>query len=139
MFFGLLIFAWAKVRNDRKKSQELFRYVVSVTTAKPEKPKNKKASPRITKGVSIKKNVRGRIKYTDLEGQQTERDVEIYSINKRYNDFLLTCWCEMRQDFRTFYASKIHEFIDLKTGEVTTDMVEYIELHWYQDSIRASG
>lgn len=74
-----------------------------------------------------------RIKYTDSNGNQTDRDVLVKNIGSIKGKKAIFGYCKMRESNRTFIISKISECIDLDTGEFIDDIYDYL-FDKYNDS-----
>lgn len=63
---------------------------------------------------------RVRFDYVDAEGEKTTRTVSSIGIEESYKHIYMTCFCELRQEVRTFRVDRIigGMIVDVDTGEM---------------------
>lgn len=66
------------------------------------------------------------IVYVDAAGSVTTRAITVRRIGAIDDDYLITAHCSLRNDRRTFRASRIESCVDLDTGEVVEDVAAYL-------------
>ena len=67
-----------------------------------------------------------RIWYTDREGQNTERTVDVREVGAGIIDNTLLGYCRLRKEQRTFYVHRINQCVDIETGELIGDAYQYL-------------
>lgn len=77
-----------------------------------------------------------RLKYTDAAGRKTERTVDVRQFGSIGPNALLIGHCSMRDATRTFRSDRIESCIDEETGEVVTDVREYLQTKYDQSPDR---
>lgn len=74
----------------------------------------------------IKLNSLAQIAYKDVQGQESERRITMYSINPTIDgDYIIKAFCHERKAQRTFKLSRITELTDIETGEVFNNPQKY--------------
>lgn len=68
-----------------------------------------------------------RINYEDGDDQQTERTVDVRQFGSYGPSSLLIGHCKMRNATRTFRADRIKRCVDEETGEVVSDVAQYLK------------
>lgn len=83
-------------------------------------------------GADLKTAVEAEICYVDGTGQRTTRHISIkrFAPDIRSDgspDFMLLAHCHLRNESRTFLGSRIKSFVALDTGEVVSDIRQYLQ------------
>lgn len=66
--------------------------------------------------------------YVDGKGQESKREIRTRSLCRQGEDgYALLAFCHVRKSHRSFFVSRIQEFVDLSTGEVVQDVVAYLK------------
>lgn len=62
--------------------------------------------------------------YEDADGDITERQISVL----KYDPVIrkIYAWCHLRRDSRTFFEQRIHCATDVDTGEILSNVHEYI-------------
>jgi hypothetical protein len=73
-------------------------------------------------------NVPIEIDYQDADGHRSRRKVAVHYVTGwvREGPMYFSGWCHLRQAPRSFAFDRIHEIVDLRTGEVVTDPVTWL-------------
>ena len=66
------------------------------------------------------------IKYMDNEKKLTERTIEVHAIKKVKDDFIISAFCLLRNEERTFKLSNIRVIIDNSSGKVVNNIPEFL-------------
>lgn len=66
------------------------------------------------------------IRYRDGRGLETRREIHIRALYPYEGDLAILAFCKLRQENRSFLASRILEFKDLATGEIAKDIPAYL-------------
>lgn len=67
------------------------------------------------------------IEYIDKEGNQTKRNIFVHFVSEdHFGNKNLLAFCYLRNEHREFFIHKILSLIDLKSGEVIQDKIEYL-------------
>lgn len=74
-----------------------------------------------------------RIKYTDRNGLDSEREISVRRIYMDKKDAMIDAFCHMRKASRSFLNSRVKEAVDAETGEVISDLAE-AAISQYQQS-----
>lgn len=75
-------------------------------------------------------NARLRLKYTDGNGKLSERDVSVRQFGEYGPTGLIIGHCSLRDATRTFRIDRIREATDLETGEVLTDVADFLRAEY---------
>lgn len=75
---------------------------------------------------------RFRVKYRDFHGTLTERNIRFIAVNKETGVLMIEAFCELKKEERTFRADRIQECVNLSTGEMIENPVEYFESFYNQ-------
>ena len=73
------------------------------------------------------------IEYTDAEGKQTVRKVQMREFDASLHGGILMGHCELRNETRTFRFDRIKRCVDLTTGEVIEDIKGFF-IHAYEQT-----
>lgn len=75
---------------------------------------------------SIARSTVLRISYCDVEGRETERDIEPLALLFYWQSWFVYAWCRLRKDFRSFRATRIAaaEATDLSRESPPIDLTE---------------
>lgn len=76
---------------------------------------------------SVPLDLRLRIEYVDQSGARTSRDIHALSYQPRAG--LLHAYCQLRQEARSFSIQSIEQAIDLSTGEIISNVRQYLGSH----------
>lgn len=87
------------------------------------KPRRKELSGLQAEGATIF------IRYVDAKGDESERRISVRRIYTADDptDFYIQAYCFEREAPRAFYASRMEEVIDLETGEVFENPIEFFK------------
>ena len=74
------------------------------------------------------------IDYKDRNGLKTTRQVKVrgYRISEDKQECELWGYCYLRDGSRTFYASRMERLVDLDTGEVAVNIIDFLEAKYIQ-------
>ena len=74
------------------------------------------------------------IDYKDRNGLKTTRQVKVrgYRISEDKKECELWGYCYLRNGSRTFYASRMERLVDLDTGEVAVNIIDFLEAKYLQ-------
>ncbi len=81
------------------------------------------AKTRIPSGAPISL----RIVYKDENGTTTRRDIRVINYSESNSNGLIMAYCHLRNDIRTFREDRVAECFDLQTGEVISDLSNYLK------------
>lgn len=70
------------------------------------------------------------INYTDRNGNNTQRIIEVRRVGTKENDALIDAFCRLRNQSRTFYISRINSCTDVETGEAISDVLSILREHY---------
>lgn len=75
------------------------------------------------------KRVRARLRldYIDSTGERTRRDVVVHQYGRSGRTALMRGHCSLRNATRTFRVDRIQSCVDLETGEVLTDVADWLD------------
>lgn len=68
---------------------------------------------------------RAKIKYIDAYGNSSNRIIRIRNIEDAGADTMLNAFCELKNEDRSFYASRMEEMINMDTGETIDNPPKY--------------
>lgn len=104
----------------------------ATTPANPEKAEDKDAWEGAFYDVgaqhSAKKTVR--MQYTDGNGTQTERVVDIRAYEPKGDEGLVIGHCHFRGATRTFRFDRMRQVVDMETGEVIPNLQQHLNDEW---------
>lgn len=70
--------------------------------------------------------------YTDRDGQQTERSIDVREVGVGVINNTLVSYCHLRNGIRHFYLHRITQCADMETGELITDVYQYLRQKYEQ-------
>lgn len=76
--------------------------------------------------IAVRKSVRVRFSYTDLQGAQTERSVLPLALVHPAQGVKLLAWCEERQDFRQFFVRAMAD-VSTEYGEFARRRLDLLQ------------
>jgi hypothetical protein len=83
-----------------------------------------KAGPGVS-GEPVPVSARLRIRYVDSYGGKTLREIHIHSFDAPTG--IVTAYCSLRHDLRTFYVDRMKNAVDLDSGELVPDMRRFLD------------
>lgn len=78
--------------------------------------------------------LRVRMRYTDGQGQASEREVEIQSYDDTTGIGMFEGFCHLRGARRSFYFARVSNAVDAETGEIITDLRTHLNRLWEQST-----
>lgn len=124
-----LVIAWATIF-----AIAIWLFVRGARGAAPQntgKRQSEKHAPRQASSQNKRRRVIAhlRIKYEDEDEKLTQRDVDVHGILFHLGAPRIEGFCHLRCARRTFRADRIHECIDLDSGEIVEDLAAFFERH----------
>lgn len=78
--------------------------------------------------------LRVRMRYTDGQGQASEREVEILSYDDTTGIGMFEGFCHLRGARRSFYFARVSNAADAETGEIIADLRTHLNALWEQST-----
>ena len=130
----LFVAAWVfhSRRTDNRRDKEKYAPIPRRTRAKAATTENHSRRSRKSRKVNAVAHIRKvkaafRIKYEDMLGNITERDLDVQEIIREDDIIYLAGHCHLRDAYRTFRIDRISECISRDTGEIIEDIQTFLD------------